>query len=83
METLEKITYNIIEMPSKVLSEHGDEIVTKRFADIILVLWFPYNKTCVCKDKELQRKIFIEALHAINWKLNQNKYIYYMTMAII
>ena len=57
METLEKITYNIIEMPSKVLSEHGDEIVTKRFADIILVLWFPYNKTCVCNDKELQRKI--------------------------
>ena len=59
METLEEITYNIIEMPhfSKALSEHGDEIVTKRFADIILVLWFPYNKTCVCKDKELQRKI--------------------------
>ena len=56
METLEKITYNIIEMPSNVLSEHGDEIVTKRFADIILVLWFPYNKTvCVrirnCREK--------------------------------
>ena len=35
-----------MEMPYryKVLSEHADKIVTKTFAAVSLVLWFPYNK---------------------------------------
>ena len=35
---------------SKVLSERADQMVTKRFADISLVLWFPYNKTYVLSE---------------------------------
>ena len=57
-----KKSHNIMKMLYQediVLSEHADEIVTKTFAAISFVLWFSYNKTYVCKDKELWENIFI------------------------
>ena len=55
-----KKSHNIMEIPYQyMLSEHADEIVTKTFPAISLVLWFPNNTSYVCKDKELLGNIFI------------------------
>ena len=47
---------------------------------------FPITKPVCVRIRNCREKsdtLLSQALHAINWKLSENKYTYYMTLAII